>query len=58
MKYARGSSKNLIRRFVKMYVNELTLDMGNQGERSISQLLKRGREQNILHFDEILFSTP
>ena len=58
MKYARGSSKNLIRRFVKMYVNELTLDMGNQGERSISHLLKRGREQNILHFDEILFSTP
>jgi 1,4-dihydroxy-6-naphthoate synthase len=58
MKYARGSSKDLIRRFVKMYVNELTVDMGNQGERSIAHLLKRGREQNFLSFDEVLFSTP
>lgn len=58
MKYARGTSKDLIRRFVKMYVNELTVDMGNQGERSIGHLLKRGKEQNILSFDEILFSTP
>jgi predicted solute-binding protein len=48
----------LIRRFVKMYVNELTVDMGNQGERSIAHLLKRGREQNFLSFDEVLFSTP
>ena len=58
MKYARGTSKDLIRRFVKMYVNELTVDMGNQGERSIGHLLKRGKEQNILSFDEILFSVP
>lgn len=58
MKYARGTSKDLIRRFVKMYVNELTVDMGNQGERSIGHLLKKGREHNILSFDEILFSTP
>jgi 1,4-dihydroxy-6-naphthoate synthase len=58
MRFARGSSKDLIRRFVKMYVNDLTLDMGTQGERSIAHLLKRGREQNILHFDEILFSNP
>jgi len=58
MKYARGSSKDLIRRFVKMYVNELTVDMGSQGERSIGHLLEKGREQNILSFDEILFSSP
>jgi 1,4-dihydroxy-6-naphthoate synthase len=58
MKYARGTSKDLIRGFVKMYVNELTVDMGTQGERSIGHLLKRGKEQNMLSFDEILFSTP
>jgi 1,4-dihydroxy-6-naphthoate synthase len=58
MKYGRGSSKELIRRFIKMYVNELTVNMGTQGERSIALLLRKGREQNILSFDEVLFSNP
>jgi len=56
MEYARGTSKKSMERFVRMYVNELTVDMGSEGEKSIALLLKKGREQNILSCNKILFS--
>lgn len=56
MKYARGSPKELIERFVKMYVNETTINMGREGEKSIALLLSKGRDQKILSCNRILFS--
>ncbi|HEY8522677.1 MAG TPA: MqnA/MqnD/SBP family protein, partial [Nitrososphaeraceae archaeon] len=35
MKYGRSQSKDMISKFVKMYVNEITVDMGEKGKTSI-----------------------
>ena len=56
MKYARGNANELIERFVKMYVNHLTINMGIEGERSITLLLNKARDEKILSFGEIKFA--
>ncbi|MEO9310087.1 MAG: MqnA/MqnD/SBP family protein [Nitrososphaera sp.] len=38
MTYSRGKPADLIERFVKMYVNDITVDMGKTGEESIRHL--------------------
>jgi len=38
MQYGRGQPKDLITRFVKMYVNDLTVDMGLQGRKAIEKM--------------------
>ncbi|MDA7939107.1 MAG: ABC transporter substrate-binding protein [Nitrosopumilus sp.] len=40
MRYARGSPREEIRRFVRMYVNERTVEMGEAGEESIRRLFE------------------
>ena len=56
MKYARGNADELIERFVKMYVNQLTINMGSEGERSITFLLNKARDEKLLTFGEIEFA--
>ncbi|MGA7977812.1 MAG: MqnA/MqnD/SBP family protein [Nitrososphaeraceae archaeon] len=56
MKYARGSANELIKRFVKMYVNQLTINMGSEGEGSITLLLNKARDEKLLTFGEIEFA--
>lgn len=56
MKYARGNANELIARFVKMYVNQLTINMGSEGERSITLLLNKARDEKFLTFGEIEFA--
>ena len=56
MKYARGNAIELIERFVKMYVNQLTINMGSEGERSITLLLNKARDEKLLTFGEIEFA--
>ena len=56
MKYARGNANELIERFVKMYVNQLTINMGSEGERSITFLLNKARDEKFLTFGEIEFA--
>ncbi len=51
MQYARGQPKETITRFVKMYVNELTLDMGNSGRRAIEKMFSMAREKKIIDAD-------
>lgn len=46
--YGRGISEEAGDKFIEMYVNDLTVDLGEKGEKSISELLKRGYEQGIL----------
>ena len=56
MRYGRGQSRDLIKQFVKMYVNRLTVDMGEEGKYSITTMLEKARYNGILKFDKVLFS--
>jgi len=51
MQYGRGQPKETITKFVKMYVNKLTLDMGCDGKRAIEKMFEMARERNILDSD-------
>ncbi|MCH8914980.1 MAG: ABC transporter substrate-binding protein [Thaumarchaeota archaeon] len=53
MKYSRGKSRELIEKFVKMYVNEITVNMGDSGEQSIRKLFDMAKEQNLVPDFEI-----
>jgi 1,4-dihydroxy-6-naphthoate synthase len=48
MQYGRGQPKQTITEFVKMYVNNLTLDMGHDGKRAIEKMFEMARERNIM----------
>lgn len=48
MLYGRGQPKETITKFVKMYVNELTLDMGRDGKRAIEKMFEMAQERKIL----------
>jgi 1,4-dihydroxy-6-naphthoate synthase len=51
MQYGRGQPKETITRFVKMYVNELTLDMGRDGKRAIEKMFEMAKEKKIIGAD-------
>jgi len=52
MEYSRGKSRQLIEKFVKMYVNDVTVDMGNLGEKSIRRLFELAAKKNLVsNFD-------
>jgi 1,4-dihydroxy-6-naphthoate synthase len=51
MQYGRGQPKQTITEFVKMYVNNLTLDMGHDGKRAIEKMFEMARERNIMETD-------
>ena len=46
--YGRGISEEAGDQFVGMYVNDLTVDLGANGEAGIRELLRRGYERKIL----------
>lgn len=48
MKYGRGRPRDLIARFVKMYVNDITRDMGESGEESIRRLFEMAGEKKLV----------
>ena len=48
MRYSRGQPKHVMAQFVKMYVNDITVDIGPDGEKSIKKMLKMGQERGIL----------
>ena len=56
MRYGRGQSRDIIARFVKMYVNYLTVDMGENGKNSIIRLLEKTKSHGILEYDKVVFS--
>lgn len=56
LRFSRGLEPTLADRFVGMYVNDLTLDPGPDGRKSIELLLRRGHELGIVpRIDEIRF---
>ena len=57
MQYSRGKSRDLIEKFVKMYVNEVTVNMGDSGEKSIRKLFEMAKNKNIVPNFEISIAT-
>ena len=48
MKYSRGKPRDLIENFVKMYVNPVTVNMGDKGEQSIKRFFEMAKEKNLV----------
>ena len=48
MRYGRGKPKDLIKKFVKMYVNDVTVSMGKNGEESISRFFDMAKAKNLI----------
>jgi len=57
MQYSRGKERDLIEKFVKMYVNEVTVNMGDSGEESIRRLFEMAKEKNLVPDFEISIAT-
>ena len=47
MKYGRGQAQNMISKFVNMYVNDLTIDMGDKGKQAIEKVFDLTIEKHI-----------
>lgn len=52
-KYARGVDKDTLKRFVKMYVNNLTIDMGKEGEDAIRKLYSMANNKGFINKVEV-----
>lgn len=48
MQYSRGKPKDLIEKFVKMYVNKVTVNMGESGEQSIRKFFEMAKEKKLV----------
>ena len=48
LQYGRGISEDLGSRFVKMYVSELTIDMGESGRKALELLFRLGAERGVI----------
>jgi 5,8-dihydroxy-2-naphthoate synthase len=55
MQFGRGNPKSLIEKFIRMYVNDLTINMDQEGKDSIIKMLQKAKSSNILSYDELLF---
>jgi len=54
MKWGRGIDLSLGEKFVKMYVSELTIDMGENGRKALDLLFRLGHDKGIIpHVPEI-----
>jgi 1,4-dihydroxy-6-naphthoate synthase len=48
LQYGRGIDTHLGERFVKMYVSELTVDMGERGRKALETLFRLGAERGLI----------
>ena len=48
LQYGRGIDSRLGERFVKMYVSELTVDMGDRGKKALEALFRLGVERKLI----------
>jgi len=52
LKYARYSDMELERKFIRMYVNDLSIDFGREGREALAKYYKRANEMHLLqHVD-------
>ena len=57
MQYSRGKSRDLIEKFVKMYVNKVTVNMGDSGEESIRKIFEMAKEKGLVPDFELSIAT-
>ena len=57
MQYSRGKERTLIEKFVKMYVNQVTVNMGEPGEQAIRKLFEMAKEKELVPDFEISIAT-
>ncbi len=57
MKYGRGKSPDLIKKFVKMYVNDVTVEMGKQGEAAIRRFFEMAQGKGMIEPFSLKIST-
>lgn len=48
LQYGRGINEQLGEQFIKMYVNELTVDMGERGKKALEQLFQLGSQKELI----------
>ena len=48
MKWGRGIDYKLGEKFVKMYVSDLTIDMGEKGKKALELLFRKGAEKGLI----------
>jgi 1,4-dihydroxy-6-naphthoate synthase len=48
MQWGRGINRELGERFVKMYVSQLTIDMGDKGRKGLEYLFRKGAEKGLI----------
>jgi 1,4-dihydroxy-6-naphthoate synthase len=48
LQYGRGINEELGSRFVKMYVNELTIDMGERGRQALEFLFEKAHQKTLI----------
>ena len=48
MQYSRGKPRELIEKFVKMYVNDVTVNMGERGEAAIRKMFEMAQKQGLV----------
>jgi len=56
MRYSRGQPKDVMTKFIKMYVNDVTIDMGVEGEKSIKKMFTIAKEKRILSIPQVNFA--
>jgi len=56
MQYSRGKPRELIEKFVKMYVNDYTVTMGDLGEKSIRTFFDMAKKKNLVPDFELKIS--
>ncbi len=55
MKYSRGNSREVIKKFALKYVNELTYGMGEEGKNSIKKVYEMAKNKNLISSGRISF---
>ena len=58
MKYSRGKSRELIEKFVLMYVNEVTVDMGEPGEKAVRLMFDMAKQKGLVPDFKLKISKP
>ena len=48
MNFSRGTERETVRKFIKMYVNEDTIDMGAKGEAALTTLFTKAKDKGII----------
>ena len=58
MQYSRGKSRELIEKFVLMYVNEVTVDMGEAGEKAVRLMFDMAKQKELIPDFKLKISKP